>query len=244
MIIFHCRHLTLWLLLLLLAIPAFSFAPQPTRLPHRCPTLLHATTNEITANQIYFDIQVADQAIGRLIFHLTNPSPLPLHTENIIQLVRGSRRSIDPLTHYVGCTFDYSPLYIQDGQGRYRWSHVLKGRGRNAIGRADQPIVDPENQRRTVQSTTGGQYYGDAYVPLENDPNVLLTVPLAGPGRGSSQLSIVRVGESPPEWGERLLLNSAVIGRMDASSWETLQMMAQQRMGPPKVVACGVLEKE
>jgi hypothetical protein len=70
---------------------------------------------------------------------------------------------------------------------------------------------------------------------------VFLTVPIAGPGRGSSKISIARVGESPQEWRERLLLNSGVVGRLDPSSLEVLQTMARQSMGPPKVVGSGLL---
>ena len=38
----------------------------------------------LSADSIYFEIEVASQPIGRLIFHLTNPSFLPTHAENII----------------------------------------------------------------------------------------------------------------------------------------------------------------
>jgi hypothetical protein len=199
--------------------------------------------HQISADAIYFDIEVAGNSVGRLMFHLTNPSPLPLHTENLIQLAKGSRRGIDPKAHYVGCEFDYSPATVEDGMGRYRWGHQLRGRGRNAVGRADQPIADPENQLKNTHSCFGGQYYGVKYVEEEGDPAILLTVPILGPGHGSSKFSIVRVGESPKEWRERLLLNAGVIGRMDSSSLEVLHAMARQRMGPPTVVAAGVWEE-
>jgi hypothetical protein len=200
----------------------------------------------ISANSVYFDIEVAGKPIGRLVFHLTNPSPLPLNTENLIQLAKGSRRGIDPKAHYVGCEFDYSPSSVEDGMGRYRWGHQLRGRGRNAVGRPDQLIVDPKNQFKHTHSCFGGQYYGDRYAEedlSEDDPGVVLTVPVEGPGRGSSKFSIVRVGESPQEWRERLLINTGVIGKMDPSSLEVLYLMARQRMGPPTVVGAGVLEE-
>ncbi|KAL7556118.1 hypothetical protein ACA910_020201 [Epithemia clementina (nom. ined.)] len=215
----------------------------------------------VSASAIYFDIQVGNNEndkIGRLIFDLANPSPLPWHTENIIQLAKGSRRGIDPKAHYVGCEFDYSPLTVEeeDGRiGRYRWSHQIKGRGRNAIGRADQAIVDVENQRRNTHSCYGGQYYGVRYDTTtttttsnnnkndKKDPGVLLTVPILGPGHGTSKWSIVRVGESPKEWGDRLLLNSGVIGKLRAESLPVLHAMARQRRGPPTVVAAGVLDE-
>ncbi len=196
----------------------------------------------LSAESIYFDIEITDQPIGRLIFHLTNPSPLPKHAENIIQLAKGSRRGIDPKAHYVGCEFEFSPVAIEDGMGRYRWGHQLKGRGRNGIGRADESINDPESQAECCHSTFGGQYYGDKYTEIENDPGVMLTVPVVGPGYGSSKFSIVRVGESPKEWKETLLINSGVIGRLDASSLEVLQTMARQRVGPPTVASAGVLD--
>lgn len=230
------------------------------------PTLLRSTVdNDDSVNRhegdgavrIYFDIQVQDTPVGRLVFELPEPSPLPLHTENIIQLCKGSRRGIDPLAHYVGCEFDYSPATIEDGSGRYRWGHILKGRGRNAIGRADEPIVDHEHLLACTHTCFGGQYYGVKYevddaTSSKNDNNnddddnvrqsgVVLAVSIAGPGRGSSRLSILRVGESPPEWRERLLLNSGVVGFLLPESIDTLRTMARQRLGPPKVVASGVL---
>ena len=194
-----------------------------------------------SSKQIYFDIEVAGTPLGRLVFELADPSPLPLHTENLIKLCEGGRRGIDPLAHYVGCEFDYSPSTIEDGSGRYRWGHILKGRGRNAIGRPDEPIVDKENQSSCKHSCFGGQYYGMKYQADDEDNDVALTVSILGPGRGSSRFSIVRVGESPPEWGERLLLNSGVVGFLSPNSLETLCAMARQRVGPPKVVASGVL---
>lgn len=200
--------------------------------------------SRLSADSVYFDIEIQGTPVGRLVFHLTNPSPLPLHAENVIQLAKGSRRGIDPRAHYVGCEFDYSPSTIEDGMGRYRWGHSLKGRGRNAIGRADDPIVDKTNQLIHTHSCFGGQYYGDEYAPAENDPGVLITVPVMGPGHGSSKFSIVRVGESPNEWQERLVLNSGVIGRLDPSSLDVLHMMARQRVGPPTVADAGVLESD
>ena len=232
--------------ILLLPFTVRGFILQESAFKKTCPQILYgmpAPDNDksISADQIYFDIEAGGKPLGRLLFRLTNPSPLPLHTENIIKLCKGERRSIEPLAHYVGCEFEYSPLYVEDGMGRYRWGHVLKGRGRNAIGRSDEPIVDKRSQSQCTHSCFGGQYYGDKYVESEDDPGVFLTVPVAGPGRGSSKLSIVRVGESPQEWRESLLVNSGVVGRLDPSSLEVLQTMARQMMGPPKVVGSGVL---
>lgn len=216
----------------------------------RCLTQMHSKASVedgdesrmLSADSIYYDIEIANQPIGRLVFHLTNPSSLPKHAENIIQLAKGSRRGIDPKAHYVGCEFDFSPVAIEDGMGRYRWGHQLRGRGRNGIGRADEAITDPESQAKCCHSTFGGQYYGDMYTQIENDPGVMLTVPVVGPGYGSTKFSIVRVEESPKEWRETLLINSGVIGRLDVSSLDVLYTMARQRLGPPTIVSAGVLD--
>ena len=196
---------------------------------------------------IYLDLEVAGEAIGRLTFQIPNVQLLPRHTENILKLCSQERSSIDPRCKYVGCEFQHSPQFVE-GFAQYRWGHTLKGRGRNAVGPAEERITDPENMKKCTHSVYGGQYYGLNYgddIPRQEvdgkDVSVVLTVPLVGPGRGSTDLSIVRVGESPPEWKERLLLNSAVLGWMDASSVETLHTMARQTSGPPKVVGSGVL---
>ena len=112
-------------------------------------------------------------------------------------------------------------------------------------------------------------YYGRRYEEILDelanegqDVVILLTVPI----RGSSRFSIVRVSESPREWGERLLLNSAVVGYLDCNadgrfggddsdandaddensptSLDVLRAMARQRVGPPKIVDCGVISSE
>ena len=112
--------------------------------------------------------------------------------------------------------------------GRYRWSHQVKGRGRNGIGKPGELIT--ESQAGCCHSTYGGQYYGDVYSKIENDPGVLLTVPIVGPGYGTSKFSIVRVEESPKEWRETLLINSGVIGRLDQSSLGVLQAVSLLRL--------------
>jgi hypothetical protein len=239
----------LFLVPVLTLIDCFFTSSRTARPCKASTTFLHESgddkdSNILSATTVYFDIEVTGKEVGRLVFHLENPSPLPLHAENLIQLAKGSRRGIDPKAHYIGCEFDFSPATIEDGMGRYRWGHQLKGRGRNAVGRADDAINDPENQLRNTQSCFGGQYYGARYDPREleeGDPGVILAVSILGPGRGSSKFSIVRVGESPNEWGERLLLNAGVIGRMDPSCLEVLHMMARQQQGPPTIVAAGVL---
>ena len=199
---------------------------------------------------VYLDMEVGGEAIGRLTFHIPNTQLLPRHTENILKLCSQERSSIDPRCTYVGCEFQHSPQFVE-GFAQYRWGHTLKGRGRNAVGPAEERITDPDNMKRCTHSIYGGQYYGLNYgedIPeqqqidgQQQDTRVVLTVPLVGPGRGSTDLSIVRVGESPPEWKERLLLNCAVLGWMDSSSVDTLHAMARQTTAPPKVTGSGVL---
>mmetsp|Transcript_3635 Transcript_3635/g.12913 ORF Transcript_3635/g.12913 Transcript_3635/m.12913 type:complete len:271 (+) Transcript_3635:359-1171(+) len=67
----------------------------------------------------------------------------------------------------------------------------------------------------------------------------VLTIPVGGPGHGMSRFDIIRVSDSPSSWKQRLLLNQAVIGRME-SGRKTLQLMARARKAP-RIVDCGVL---
>jgi hypothetical protein len=201
-------------------------------------------------SRIYFDVSVGDTAVGRLIFQLAEPELMPLTIQNLKQLCTGERRPIDPACQYRGCAFDFSEDYCE-GSGRYRWSHVLKGRGRNAVGRPAERIK--ETTPIASHKAFGGEYYGMDFNEIAStgiakfasidgsvSSGVVLTVPLAGPGRGKTRLAIVRVGESPQEWRERLLLNSAVVGVL-VEGLETLQNMARQRSASPVVQESGVL---
>eukprot|EP00562_Extubocellulus_spinifer_P006947 CAMPEP_0178518356 /NCGR_PEP_ID=MMETSP0696-20121128/26213_1 /TAXON_ID=265572 /ORGANISM="Extubocellulus spinifer, Strain CCMP396" /LENGTH=290 /DNA_ID=CAMNT_0020148913 /DNA_START=56 /DNA_END=928 /DNA_ORIENTATION=+ len=210
---------------------------------------------------LYLDVSIpnrdnnakdGDDSPLRLIFHVpTSPALLPLHTENIIKLFSQSQRSIDSRCSYVGCAFRHSPQFVE-GFPQYRWAHVLDGRSINAVGRGSDRIEEKDAMSACRVDVVGsGSYYGiryediptvgDAYDNTGGGRGVALTVPLSGPGRGSTSLSVVRVGDSPQEWGERLLINSAVIGWMDPSCGEALRTMATQTDGPPSVVASGVL---
>lgn len=123
--------------------------------------------------------------------------------------------------------------------------------------------------KECTHKSFGGVYYGQNYqeiveklASIDNgqDVTIMLTVPIQGPGAGTSKFSIVRVSESPQEWGERLLLNSAVIGWLDCgadgtfgggadtnaeiddnvpSSLDVLQAIARQKYGPPKIINSG-----
>jgi len=192
--------------------------------------------------RIFLDVAIKDKKIGRLLFHIPYPTLLPLHTENLIKLCSKERISIDPKCTYVGCEFQYSPQSIE-GFPQYRWTHTLKGNGRNAIGRPEERISDSESLRQCAHSIYGGTYYGIFYDSiLDKDENAtLLTVPFSGPGRGYTSLSIVRVAESPQEWKERLLINSITLGWMDPSSADVLLEMARQTLAPPVVINSGIV---
>jgi hypothetical protein len=238
----------------------------------------------LSAEFCYFDVRTNDNTVGRLVVQLTIPSLLPRHAENFVRLCRGDLVAIDPKATYVGCTFDDTTDYAEyyytntaDGttvtstNGRYRWSHVVRGRNRNAIGRATDPIVDAASVRQCTNAVFGGQYYGDVvgntldqeYAMDDDDAaansfdsspyinattvrlGIVLAVSVAGPGYGSSRFALVRVAESPPEWRQRLLLNSGVIGRL-VSGHETLHALARRdprkSSSPPTIVATGVLD--
>ena len=201
-----------------------------------------STSPPAALTSIFIDVTIPNRDETdplRLIFHIPQPNLLPQHAENIIALAAQSRRSIDSRCHYVGCAFQHSPQFVE-GFPQYRWAHVLDGRDINAIGRGQERIEEKEKMatcRVTVQGS--GDYYGMTYDPKHP---VVLTVPLVGPGRGSTSFSIVRVGASPQEWGERLLINCAVIGWLDEASNEALIQLASQTDGPPTVIDSGILE--
>lgn len=173
-------------------------------------------TNEST--NIYFDIGLDTKeemkSIGRLVFNLYNAEEiLPLHTRNLVKLCTGEMRAIDPRCSYLKCQFKFSPQFVETFP-QYRWGHIVDGKGRNAEGRPNERIQDPENLNKCKHEIYGGTYYGlkyDEELLQSTENGVILTVPLVGAYRGSTSFSIVRVGESPMEWKERLLLNSAVL---------------------------------
>ena len=205
-----------------------------------------ATTSK--TGRIFFDIEVNKEEIGQLIFRIDTSEELPtyIYASNVMKLCTGARTSIDPKCKYVGCQFQHSPQSVETFP-QYRWTHVLSGNARNAVGVPTERIsIDPK-MALCAHSLYGGQYYGRQYIPVDennddsdNPYGVYLTVPLVGPQRGSSSFSIVRVDESPQEWRERLLLNSAVLGILE-SGIETLWAMARQTVGPPTIIRSGIL---
>lgn len=202
-------------------------------------------------DRVYLDVSVVEDessrttVTGRLVFAglRGSRSLLPRSVDNLVRLCDGSARSIDPRCDYVRCRFRHSPQFVE-GFPQYRWAHVLDGRGVSSARGGERVTDDPEDLRRCARTVYGGTYYGLEYAENndddDDDSGVLLTVPLVGAQRGLTGLSIVRVGESPPEWRERLLLNSAVLGYLE-SGVEILRAMARQTDGPPTVVASGTL---
>jgi len=235
---------SLILFALSVAKPLLCLSFSVSRESSRFGSCLHAHNGEIkSTTRIFFDISVEEESLGRIVFTIPDPDILPLHTENLIKLCSQERRSIDPRCCYVKCNFSFSPQFIE-GFPQYRWAHFLGGRGRNAVGRPEEKISDPGSLRKCTHSIYGGAYYGLSYdeIPGNEESAVVLTVPLAGPARGSTGLSIVRVGASPQEWRERLLLNSAVLGWMEPESNGVLLAMARQKIGPPTVSDSGIIE--
>lgn len=217
-----------------------SYHSRSTSVPLSAETVTRSDAKD-EAVRIYFDISIGGVDEGRMVFNLGRPSAfsLPLHTENLIKLCTGELRSLDPRCSYWKCTFKHSPQFVENFS-QYRWAHVLEGKGRNAVGRPTERIHDPEKLRACTHSMYGGVYYGLKYDEMQGDEGVVLTVPLVGAFRGSTSFSIVRVGESPQEWQERLLLNSAVLGRLE-SGIDTLHNLARQTRAPPQIEKCGKL---
>ena len=130
-------------------------------------------------------------------------------------------------------------------------------KGEECGGEADRTDCGPDGLRNCAHSVYGGVYYGLKYRDGEGDEDgsgngddqlgkmgdavgagVVLSVPLVGAYRGSTSFSIVRVGESPQEWRERLLLNSAVLGYLE-SGMDVLHQMARQTEGAPTIISSG-----
>ena len=161
---------------------------------------------------------------------------------------------------YIEYMPQYSWAHVCNGKGR----NAIIGNGRNGD---DKVVEDVEVMKAYTHSCYGGVYYGLNYDDIMNTmknrssgtnnnninnnnnneeeeeeewKGVVLTVPLVGAYRGSTSFSIVRVGESPKEWKEKLLLNSAVLGWLE-SGMDVLYTMARQTNGPPMICGSGSL---
>ena len=114
---------------------------------------------------------------------------------------------------------------------------MCEGRGKTGItqndSREEEAIKDLEGLNKCKHNCFGGTYYGLSYADVlemieqsTSDGNssasdgmiekqaILLTTPM----QPTSKFSLVRVFESPREWGERLLLNCAVLGYLHCDS--------------------------
>ena len=184
--------------------------------------------------RLWLDLAIAGAPAGSLVFELGAAEMLPRSIANVAALAAGTCTLLDSRLSYVGCAFEHGPSYIAGPQ--YRWAHVLKGRGKPAVSPArDEPAALAACKR----SFYGGTYYG---MRIEDSPTAqtFLTVPVTGPGAATSRLAIVRVGESPPAWRERLLLSSAVIGALVAGD-EVVDAMSRSASAPV-VASAGVAD--
>mmetsp|Transcript_4756 Transcript_4756/g.11303 ORF Transcript_4756/g.11303 Transcript_4756/m.11303 type:complete len:177 (+) Transcript_4756:530-1060(+) len=129
---------------------------------------------------------------------------------------------------------------VSPGSNAERSGNILSGDGVAMVGEEDcsagslEEVLGLVGNAKSFVSIT----FSRLEASLENDVTVL-TIPVGGPGHGMSRFDIIRVSESPSSWKQRLLLNQAVIGRME-SGRKTLQLMATARQAP-KIVDCGVL---
>lgn len=196
---------------------------------------------------IWMDVSIGGTPVGRLTFSLAPREMLPNTIDNFRSLVLSERRSIEPGLTYHGCAFAWSPSYVEGPQ--YKFSHVCDGNGKRAVRATDDGAV---LSRCAVRVFGGTTYYGLRLCPdggaagaadgTTTSAGTVLTVPVAGPGRGKSRFAIVRVADSPPAWRERLLINTAVVGGLISGS-EVVTAMATAS-APPVVLASGELSPE
>jgi hypothetical protein len=139
--------------------------------------------------------------------------------------------------------FDDSTDYIEDGQ---RSLSLEPCKTVAAIG-TQLVVLMKRYQILPISCKVRTLYFGGQYISRrqvrtvdQEQYDVMLTVQIRGPCHGSSQWQLVGVGESPPEWGERLFLNTGVIGQL-VSNIETVHAMARQNLGPPTIASAGVL---
>jgi hypothetical protein len=196
-----------------------------------------ASTLPPPAPRVFLDVASGKDALGRLEFELGAASLLPAHTENVRMLCTGER---------VGCAYRYLGCFWEAGGAfaagpRYGYAAELKGRGRNAYGAASALIADDDALAACARA--GGAYHGLAVA--DDATATLLTVPVRGPGRGSTRLRVVRLGAAPPAARAALLRDSAVLGVLAPAGEATLDAMAAAAGGAkakrPRVVGCGEL---
>lgn len=193
------------------------------------------------AARLFFDVSAGDRTLGRIVVRLDEATAiaLPRMSENVRQLAAAERAPVDARLTYRGCAFEYSPSYVEGPQ--YKWAHVLKGNGLPALP------PTPEERAALLACTRdcfGGSYYG---MRVEDDDGAgasVLAMPVSGPGAGKSRIAFVRVGASPREWRQRLLLNLAVLGAVDGSASEATLRAIATAPCPPVVEDCGELPRD
>lgn len=185
------------------------------------------------AVRIFFDLTSAGAPLGRVTFELAPPSLLPMFTSNLATLATTS----DSTLSYAGCAFDFDASCIHGSD--YAYVHRLAGRGENARGLPPSAAADsPAKLLASQRLGFGGAYYGLEVEDGDPRARVVLTVPAQGARAGRSELSIVRVADSPEGLRQKLLLNSAVIGLLVGGEGvvEALPGVSE----PPVVDACGM----
>jgi hypothetical protein len=147
--------------------------------------------------------------LGRLIFRLSGAQLLPKHTSNVRMLCTGER---------TGCAYSYSWCQLEPGSPKLK-AHlfVLRGRGRNALGRSDELIADEPALRACAHSLgSGGVYHGIEVIPGDRATDTVLATPVRGAGKGTSRLVILTgLADAPPATRRSLLLDHAVIGVLE-----------------------------
>ena len=185
------------------------------------------------AVRIFFDLTSAGAPLGRVTFELAPPTLLPMFTSNLATLATTS----DSTLSYAGCAFDFDASCVLGSD--YAYVHRLAGRGENARGLPPSAAADsPAKLLASQRLGFGGAYYGLEVEDGDPRARVVLTVPAQGARAGRSELSIVRVADSPEGLRQKLLLNSAVIGLLVDGEGvvEALPGVSE----PPVVDACGM----
>jgi len=221
----------------LLCAPASFAQPKPgllsslaaTEAPRPAATISPARDSTSASSRIYFDVLTLSSPrargsaafkgspLGRLVFRLSGAALLPQHSANVRMLCTGER---------TGCAYSYSWCRFEPGAPKTRGHQaVLRGKGRNAVGRSDSLISDDKSLSRCERPLVGGgAYYG---VELDSDDaatDTVLAVPVRGAGKGTSRLSFLTgLAGAPEATRRRLLLDQAVIGVADGG--ETAEAM-------------------
>ena len=205
-------------------------AVLPRRRAAAAVLLLLAPARALAPPRIYFDVASAGGSLGRVEVSLESFDCLPRLSENL-RLIASNERS-------PRCTFDGARLAHSPAGPNYKWAHSFEGSGNRPAIEASLLGADASSANRN--DVVGGSYYG---APL-GDVDVVLTTPLAGPGAKKARFSFVRIGASPSEWKQRLLINSAVLGvAISPDADDVLARLAA--LGPddaPRIASTGVVD--